>query len=454
MTGGGGARPGYLGALRSRPFALLLLAHGLATTAQLVLVLAVGVAVLERTGSGFWLSAVVALSFLPYAVFSSLSGVLVDRTSRSALMAATSGTRAVLTGLAALGCWHGWPVPVVVAVAAAGAVVATPSYPALAAATPQCVGREHLPAANALATSVENGCWIAGPGVFGSLVALGVPSSGAVLLAAVLLAAAAGCAAAAGLRPVRRPRAGAWTELAGATQTVVATPAIRRPMGWAVLDNLLYGYLVVAVVVLTEDRAGGLGRLNAALAVGAVAAVVVVNRLAQHAGPALLPVTLAVFAASVAALGVAGPGLAGAALVLLAGATTLVAEVAAVTALQEGADAGLLGRVMGLYDQVNVGAVAVGSFLAGPLADLVGARTALVAVGGGAAVVALSGAVPPLGWRRSGALAPPRVPPCPRPAPPTSSSCPPSTSRAAVPSSSSRELPAPRRPSGTPSRLP
>src|SRR3712207_2084732 len=120
----------------------MLAAHGLATTAQIVLVLAVGVAVLERTGSGFWLSSVVALSFLPYAMLSSLSGVLVDRTSRSRLVAVTAAFRALVAGGVGLACWAGWPVQVVVGLTALAAVAATPSYPALAAGTQQCVDRD------------------------------------------------------------------------------------------------------------------------------------------------------------------------------------------------------------------------------------------------------------------------------------------------------------------------
>ena len=56
-------------------------------------------------------------------------------------------------------------------------------------------------------------------------------------------------------------------------------------------------------------------------------------------------------------------------MVVAAGAGTLVAEVIAVTLLQRAAPPDVTARVFGVYDQLNVGAIAVGSLLAGPLAD-------------------------------------------------------------------------------------
>ena len=68
------------------------------------------------------------------------------------------------------------------------------------------------------------------------------------------------------------------------------------------------------------------------------------------------------------------------ALVAVAGATTLIAEVIAVTLLQRSAPDELVARVFGVYDQLNVGAIAVGSLIAGPLAEALGAQLAIVVV--------------------------------------------------------------------------
>ena len=53
----------------------------------------------------------------------------------------------------------------------------------------------------------------------------------------------------------------------------------------AVIDNFLYGYLVVAMVLLAERVLGGTGTvgwLNAGLSLGALGAMAVVNRMAAH----------------------------------------------------------------------------------------------------------------------------------------------------------------------------
>jgi uncharacterized protein YcfJ len=52
-----------------------------------------------------------------------------------------------------------------------------------------------------------------------------------------------------------------------------------------------------------------------------------------------------------------------------------------VTLLQRAAPEELVARVFGVYDQLNVGAIALGSLVAGPLADRLGAGNAIIVVG-------------------------------------------------------------------------
>jgi MFS family permease len=440
--------PGFRSALASRAFRRLCLAHGVATVGQLVLTLAVGVHVLAETRSGVWVSVTVGLAFAPYALCSALAGVLADRRSRSAVLAGAAWVRGALSLVLLAGTLAGWPVALLVVVTALVAVAATPSYPSLAAATPECVPDRDLPPANALVTCVENATWIAGPGVFGLLVLLGTGTEGAVLVAGVLFAAAGATAAPVRLRRPQRPDPTGWVgDLVAGVAAVARRPEIRRPMGLAVLDNFLYGYLVVAIVLLADaapSGSGSLGLLNAALTAGALVSMLVVNRFTRgDRTSAVLVVTLLGFCVTLVALGAVGATALGVALVAIAGGTTLVAEVAAVTLLQRGTDRGTLARVFGIYDQLNVGAIALGSLLAGPLSAAAGPRGGLVAAAGLGVVLTLPWLVGELRRRGIGFS----------PWPTTSSSFPPSTSRAVGPSSSSRGLPAQRRPSVTPSRL-
>ena len=378
--------PTFRSALRHRDFRLLLLGHGAGTIAQLMMTLAVGIEALDRTSSNLWVSVTVALGFVPYVVFSGYAGVLADRWSRSVVLVFSFASRAICAAVVAAGLLLGWQVPVLIVVTAIAAVLATPSYPALAAATPECVADEQLPPANALVTGVENAAWIAGPGAFGVVVLAGYGPTIATASSAALFAVAALLAARVSLPrpPGGSADAGLLAELFTGLSVVATQAPVRRPMTVAIVDNFLYGYLVVALVLLADRELGGasaVGWLNAGLSGGALAAMAVVNRLASHRRPApVLFAVMAVFAVSVALIGLSAALPPAIAFITLAGAATLIAEVIAVTLLQRAAPDDVVARVFGVYDQLNVGAIALGSLLAGPLADQLGTGPAMVTV--------------------------------------------------------------------------
>ena len=378
--------PTFRSALRHRDFRVLLLGHGAGTVGQLMMTLAVGIEALDRTSSSLWVSVTVALGFVPYVIFSGYAGVLADRWSRSQVMAWSFATRVACATVVAAGLSFGWPVPVLIAVTAVAAVLATPAYPALVAATPECVPDAQLPSANALVTGVVSAAWIGGPGVFGLVLLGGYGPTVATVGAAALFAVAAGLAARVSLPRPCGPSgdAGSLSELFIGLRVVATQARVRRPMTVAVIDNFVYGYLVVALVLLAEGALGGrqaVGWLNAGMSGGALAAMAVVNRQAAHRRPA--PVLLAVMttlAVSTALIGLSGALPLAVVFVTVAGAATLIAEVIAVTLLQRAAPKDVLARVFGVYDQLNIGAIALGSLLAGPLTDRLGAGAALVVV--------------------------------------------------------------------------
>ncbi len=270
----------------------------------------------------------------------------------------------------------------IVLLAAAAAVAATPAYPALAAATPQCVPDGALPAANALVTGLENVGWIAGPGVLGLFLLAGQGPVVAVAAAVALFGAAALAAGGVGLpRPARTAGTGWHGELLAAARLVGGDPRLRRLLTVLVVDNLLYGYLVVLIVLLGTgpgSTGDSLGYLNTAFTAGALLAMPVVNRFAGT--PFTLGIVMAGFGASLLLLGLSGMSAVAVALVGCAGAGTLIAEVIGVTMIQRATPESVHARVFGIYDQLAVGSVALGSLLAGPLADAVGSGPATVAV--------------------------------------------------------------------------
>lgn len=391
-----GGSPTYRSALRTRTFRLMLTAHGVGTVGQLMLTLAVGLEVLSRTGSGWWLSVTVALGFAPYVVASGFAGMLADRHSRSAVLGWSLGIRAACAAGLAVGLPLNWPVPVLVAVAAAAAFAATPAYPALAAATVHSVPDEVLPAANALLTGVVNLTWMAGPGLLGvALMFGGGPAVGTAMAAGLFLVA---CLVALRVRLDPPDRSGAnggtWSGLRAGARAVARSAAIRRPMTVAVVDNFLYGYVVVAAVMLARTSDGGegmVGEVNAALSVGGLLAVLCANVIGRSVRPTmLLLLAVATFAAAVIVMAVSPWSRPAVVLACLAGVTTLLAEVTAVTLVQGATSDELTARVFGIYDQLNVGAIAAGSLIAGPLADRFGARPAMVLVAAGCLIVGVT----------------------------------------------------------------
>jgi MFS family permease len=354
----------FRSALASGTLRGLLTSHALATCAQLVLTLAVAVEVLVRTSSGIWVSVAVSLGFAPYALFSGLAGALADRWPARRVMGWSAAVRCAASVVLVVAVLAGWPVPVLVIVSGLAAVCATPSYPALAAATPQCVPGAQLSAANALVTAVENLAWMAGPGLLGLLLVVGCPTSG-VIAAGALVFGLAGLAAfrVPPASPVRLADSEVAQDVYDGYRVVFARPAVRWPMAVAVVDNFLYGYLLVAMLLIGSASPGW---MNAALTAGALLALGAVTRVAGRARPELsLVVVMAWFCVAVAGFVLVRTAVPAVLLLAVAGAASMVAEVVAVTALQRRAPQRSLAGVFGVYDQLNVGAIAWGSFLAG-----------------------------------------------------------------------------------------
>lgn len=388
--------PGRFSRLMSnRVFRALVVAHGLATIGQLQLTMAVGVDALDRTGAGLWVSIAVALGFLPYLLCSIPAGALADRYPRAAVLRLSIGLR-LLTSLAvAVGLALQWPVPVIIAIAAATAVLATPSYPAVVASIPQVVPRPDLGPANTLVTGVENAAWVAGPGFLGLVLLAGAPPAGGAFAAAVFLAAALlALGSIATPLPVHVGAGPADEGLLAGFRAVRANPRIRLTMLLAGIDNFVYGYLVVAIVLVSQahldtgDR--GTGLLNTALTTGALASMLVTWRLDyQRRAVTFLVVGLLAAAILIALIGGAGTLPVAMLLVLLAGLAQLVVETVAVTIIQESAQQHLAGRIFGVYDAFAVGLIALGAALAGGLADALSVTTSMALVGGATALATL-----------------------------------------------------------------
>jgi MFS family permease len=148
--------------------------------------------------------------------------------------------------------------------------------------------------------------------------------------------------------------------------------------------------LVVTALEILDLGPSGVGFLNSAVGVGALAgmlAVLAVIGTRRLAGAFQLGIVL--WGASLALLG-AWPSVAGALLLFGAlGVGNTLVDVAGLTLVQRTAPEEVRARVFGVLESVFLATIGIGAILAPLLADAVGARGALVAAGGGLCLLVL-----------------------------------------------------------------
>ena len=157
-----------LGLLRRSPsFGYLFLATAGSSFGTYLAVIALTVAVKERTESGVWVAALLIADFLPIVLIGLLLGPLIDRLSRRGLM--------IVSDLARFGVFAALPfvdsAEMIVALAGVSGVATGFFMPAANAGLPNLVPDEELPNANSLVQTMENLAWMIGPVVGGIMLA-------------------------------------------------------------------------------------------------------------------------------------------------------------------------------------------------------------------------------------------------------------------------------------------
>lgn len=335
---------------------------------------------------------VVALvQLVPAALFAPIGGVLSDRRRPEAVLtwgyvaqaAALSATAAALLG--------GGPPVLAYFFATLVTTLITITRPAQAVLGP---GLARTPAEltgfNVLVGWIESAAVLIGPALTGVVLAFGSPG--------LVFAFAAGLAVGATLLVLplvgRRPRkdaqepitAGAFEDVVAGVRAVALHPGVRLLVLFLVAQNVVLGAFDVIAVVLALDvldlGESGAGYLNAAMGagcmVGAAATITLIGR--RHLVPPLLLGALGLAAGFV--LLAVYPTVAGAfVLIAVAGAGSMVVEVAGRTLLQRLAPSDLLARVFALYESLSQAAIALGAILVPVLVAVGGAEAALVAAG-------------------------------------------------------------------------
>ena len=346
-----------------------------------------GWVVYEVTGSGALLGAVLGVRAVPMIVLAPLSGVAADRFDRKRLLQASqllaAAVSAALGAALALGMVGVWMLFLFTVLMGASNVI---DRPARFTSAFELVPREIAAKAMALNTIGFSLMRVVGPALAGYLIAW-VSAAGTFVILALLYGASALVALTVAIPPPRRAavRTSALADMAEGFRFSVRDRVMRMLLALGALPYLLLVPVWVTLFpIYAKDvfAAGpeGLGVLLTSVGLGGTLGGLTANALARAERQGLLQAGwIALMAAAI--LGVAAsPTLAVAAACAFVGGIAEMALTASnMAVLQLSAPEAMRGRIASLM-LLYPAMISTGSFVAGPLADLLGARGASVAL--------------------------------------------------------------------------
>ncbi len=378
--------------LRVRSFRDIWLASLASNAGSWLQIVASGWLILKATGSPAAVGALALVTRAPAIALSAYAGRLADRHDRRRVGIWTfllQGAAAAMLALITL--LHGVSVPAIYVLTFAVGVGFALGLPAMLALIPSLVPRPQLSQAVSLNAAGINVARLLGPAIggltlalFGATVCFAVNAVSFLALVVALLVA-----------PARPPAAReGGVRMREAFGVAARDPALRRLLvGMSLFTALASPMQELAPVVADrlDAGAGGLGLLLGAMGGGALVGAWLLERLTSEGLPRhrALPIATLAFSAGLAVvaltpwfvLGLAGMAFGGAFWIWMFAATN--------TAVQLLSPPPLLGRMLGLYQLSVIGPIAIGSTLAGAVADVVGIMATLA---GCAALLALWGA--------------------------------------------------------------
>jgi predicted MFS family arabinose efflux permease len=158
--------------MTSPGFRLLWLGQGTSLLGDQFYLIAMPWLVLQRTGDPLALGAILALAGLPRAIFMLLGGAVTDRFSPRRIMLVSDVIRlSLMAGLTALVLLHATPTWALYAFSLLFGTAAGFFMPASNAIVPALIGKENLPAGNAITQGTGQLAQFIGPVLAGSLIA-------------------------------------------------------------------------------------------------------------------------------------------------------------------------------------------------------------------------------------------------------------------------------------------
>jgi len=399
--------PATLRAFRHRDFAVFWTGALISNIGSWLQNLTVPYVVFELTGSAFWVGTATAAQFLPGFVAAPFGGHLADTRERRMLLL----TLQSVLGITALALWAVWTTGsrsllAILGLVAAMGLVWGMTMPSWQAFVNDLVPREDLVSAVSLNSLQFNAARSIGPAVAGLIIAalgpgwafaLNAVSFGFVVVALVVVRTrSAGPAAG-------REAPGVLTGFVEAVRYIPGQPGIVLVILLVAILGLfgtpVFGFTVVFAGSVYDVGALQLGLLNAALGVGAVAAVPVVVRSTGHGGLSwTVRLGLAAMGAAMVVFGLVPGYWGGLASLVLVGFGFLATISAGNTAVQLIVADHLRGRVMAVRLMAYMLSVPIGALLLGWISDQVGPRVTM-ALGGSLLVLTAAALVTARGRR-------------------------------------------------------
>lgn len=388
------ALPHALRALQSRNFRLFVAGQLVSLIGTWMQMVAQAWLIYRLTGSAVLLGVAGFASQIPVFLLAPLGGVIADRLDRrrvllvsQAAMMVLALALAILTLSGAVQVWQIFALAALLGVANAFDIPARQSF------VVQMVGREHLPNAIALNSSMVNGARLVGPAVAGAVVAA-VGEGWCFLLNGVSYAGVIAALAAMRIPPAdggARATVSAWESVVEGFAFSWHTRPVRALLLLLGLVSLMGMPYSVLMPIFADRVLGGganaYGLLMAAAGLGALSAsaVLTVRRDLRGLGR-WIAVSASGFGASLILFSLSRSLWLSAALLVPAGFCMMLEMAASNTLVQAMVPDRLRGRVMAVYSMMFMGMAPLGALMAGALAAPIGAP-ATVAVGGAACVV-------------------------------------------------------------------
>lgn len=241
--------------IRSRQeFRHLLIARLFSAFGTYMVVVALTVDILERTGSSTWVGLVLMAEFLPSLALAFVIGPLVDRWSRKRMMIGSDLANAILFSLIALAVAP-WQILVLVI----GVGIASGLFvPSVYAGLPNLVEEQDLPRANSLLQTTSSLSLMLGPALGGLIVVAGGPDGAYLINALSYLISAIYISRikAESLQGERAPSQGHWRDFRAGLTLVRRSPHLRTVLvAWS-LCITGFTVLEVSAVVMAKEVLG------------------------------------------------------------------------------------------------------------------------------------------------------------------------------------------------------